>query len=134
VDTKARRRGPSPTAFTEFFRNASTLQAATAAAVLFNLLNAPRHRAKVLPQGTTKLAAGEQLCYVYEALHACFPRVELEFEHMVLLASGLSRGEVLQLGQCGQCGSAVLIDNFAVRQPACRHCCRLLPVDGTWAG
>jgi hypothetical protein len=125
VNTKERHRGPSPTSLTEFFRNARTLQTATAAAVLFHLLDTRRHPDSVLPPGPKKLEAGERLCYVYEALQACFPLVDLEFEHMVLLAVGLSSGETLRLGHCGQCGSAMLIDNFALRQAACRHCCRV---------
>jgi hypothetical protein len=131
VATKERHRGPSPTSFAEFFRNARTLQAATAAAVLFNLLDTRRWRDSGLSPGSTKLESGEQLCYVYEALQACFPHVELEFEHMALLAIGLSRGEALSLGHCGQCGSAHLVDNFAVQQPACRHCCRDMPIHGS---
>ena len=87
VATNERHRGPSPTSFAEFFRNARTLQAATAAAILFNLLDTRRRPGLPPSPGTTKLATGEQICYVYEALQACFPHVELEFEHMVLLAN-----------------------------------------------
>ncbi len=127
VATRERHRGPSPTSFAEFFRNARTQQAATAAAVLFNLLDAGRGPSSGVSPGSAKLVSGEQLCYVYEALQACFPHLELEFEHMVLLANGLSRAEVLRLGHCAQCGSALLVDNYAARQPPCRHCCRNFP-------
>jgi hypothetical protein len=124
VATNERHRGPSPTSFAEFFRNARTLQAATAAAILFNLLDTRRRPGHHPSPGTTKLATGEQICYVFEALQACFPHVELEFEHMVLLATGLARGEAIRLGHCTQCGTAILVDNFASRQTACRHCSR----------
>ena len=124
VPTHERHRGPSPTSFTEFFRNARTVQEATAAAVLFDLLHVrPRSRNVNLPC-PTKLEQGERLCYVFEALQACFPDLELEFEHMMLLVTGLSRGEALRLSSCAQCGSALLVDNFAARIPACKHCSR----------
>ncbi len=124
VPTSARHRGPSPTSFAEFFRNARTIQMATAAAVLFHLLDFRLEPDFSNAAGRTKLEHGERLCYVYEALQACFPHLGLEFEHMVLLAVGLSRGEALRLGHCTLCGSALLVDNYAVRLPVCRHCSR----------
>jgi hypothetical protein len=124
VATSERHRGPSPTSFAEFFRNTRTLQAATAAATLLHLLDSRRHPGFSHSVGYIKLEHGERLCYVYEALQACFPHLSLEFEHMVLLSEGLSRGEALRLGHCALCGSALLVDNYAARQPPCRHCGR----------
>lgn len=128
VPTNARHRGPSPTSFTEFFRNAKAVQEATAAAVLFDLLDVRNGSRTADSRGSTRLEQGERLCYVFEALQACFPHLELEFEHMMLLASGLSRGEALRLGSCAQCGSALLVDNFAARMPSCKHCSRESPI------
>jgi hypothetical protein len=123
VAATERHRGPSPTSLVEFFRNSRNLQAATAAAVLFNLLGTLRKPCTHSSQGSTALERGEQLCYAYEALQACFPHVEIEFEHLLLLATGLSGGKELQLTHCTQCGAAILVDNLASPQTPGRHRC-----------
>jgi hypothetical protein len=119
-----RLRGPSPTSLVEFFRTSRNLQAATAAAVLFNLLGTLRKPGTHSSQGSTALEQGEQLCYAYEALQACLPHVEIEFEHLLLLATGLSDGDELQLTHCTGCGVAILVDKLASSQTSCRHSCR----------
>jgi hypothetical protein len=67
---------------------------------------------------------GEQLCEVHEALQACFPDVELEFEQVMLLAIGLSRHEFIDLTTCVRCGIAVLADQLSLRRRTCASCHR----------
>ena len=122
VTTEDRHRGPSPTSFTEFFRTARNLQAATTAAVLCKLVAAiPTQplRGSRIPS----LELGERLCYAYEALQACYPKTELEFEQLLLLVTGLAEGSCLRLGQCGRCGAAILIDILSVRDFVCVSGC-----------
>lgn len=122
VAPEDRHRGPSPTSFTEFFRTSKSLQAATAAALLCHLLGMFQQR-EGLARKAMSLETGEQLCYVYEALQACFPEVEIQFEHLVLLANGLLDGRALQLRRCTDCGAAILIDNLAAPRTICRPRC-----------
>jgi recombinational DNA repair protein (RecF pathway) len=70
------------------------------------------------------LDLGEQICEVHEALQACFPEVDLEFEQVMLLAIGLSRHESIDLTTCVRCGIAVLADQLSVRRQACSACYR----------
>jgi hypothetical protein len=124
VSAKGRHRGPSPTALTEFFRTTNSLHAATATALFFYLLGTLQTSNARHANGTFKLELGEQLCYAYEALQACLPQVEIEFEYLVLLATGMSGSEVLQLTSCAHCGIAILVDQLASPQNSCRHQCR----------
>ena len=118
VSPEDRHRGPSPTAYTEFFRTARNLQAATAAALLCNLLAAiPR---RPLRDGSgPSLEAGERLCHAYEVLRTCYPLIELEFEHLLLLVNGLADGTCLRLGRCSHCGAAILLDILSARSQVC---------------
>lgn len=121
VGTEDRHRGPSPTSFTEFFRNARNLQTATAAALLCRLVEAIPPR--TLRGGSSAIETGERLCYAFEALKALYPKAELEFEQLLLLASGLAEGTCLRIGQCRQCGAALLIDTLSVRDALCLSGC-----------
>lgn len=123
VPAHDRHRGPSPTSFLEFFRTTKCLQTATTAAVLCDLLGAIRLPAPTARPRSVTLEAGEQLCYAYEALLACFPDAALEFEHLVLLTNGLAQGDSVQLSHCTQCGAAVLIDKLSVQPGTCRPRC-----------
>lgn len=125
VSADDRHRGPSPTSQTEFFRTSRALQEATAAALLCELLGALRSGHRGAP-GTRKLELGEHLCYVFEALRASFPHLEIEFEHLVLLVRGLSEGSCLSMERCTMCGAAILVDRLAARPMTCRPVCHSL--------
>lgn len=125
VSAEDRHRGPSPTSFAEFFRSTRSLQAATAAALLCQLLGIPCRSNPDARRRGGSLDTGERLCYVYEALQACFPQMEFEFEHLVLLVRGLAGGMTLQLGACSRCGAAMLVDMLAAPgadRMRCRAC------------
>jgi hypothetical protein len=68
------------------------------------------------------LDRGERLCEVFEAYLACLPVSEIEFEQVVLLASGLSKGDQIELGECESCHGTILIDRLGRRRPCCSHC------------
>jgi hypothetical protein len=67
---------------------------------------------------------GEKICEVHEALQACFPDVELEFEQVMLLAIRLSQHESIDLTTCVKCGVAVLADRLSTRRRTCSSCHR----------
>jgi len=106
----------------EFFRTSRSLQAATAAAVLCKLVAATPPK-PLRGASSPSLELGERLCYAYEALQACYPKAELEFEQLLLLVTGLAEGSCLRLGQCTRCGAAILIDTLSVRDFVCVSGC-----------
>lgn len=125
VAAEDRHRGPSPTSFSVFFRSPRARNVATAAAVICKLLGATRPAPGArMSQRIVDLDFGEQVCEVHEALQACFPDVELEFEQVMLLAVGLSRHESIDLTNCTKCGIAVLADQFSIRRRTCSSCHR----------
>jgi hypothetical protein len=135
VPPEDRHRGPSPTSFSVFFRSPRARSVATVAAVICRLLGATRPTFEPSSRRSLDLRFGEQLCEVHEALRACFPDIELEFEHVMLLAIGLSRHDFIDLSTCVKCGIAVLSDQLSLRRRTCTSCHR--PVDpaiGTTAG
>lgn len=123
VATQERHRGPSPNSLAEFFRKTANFHTATAAALLWRLLGNRDDSDSVGRRGSTTLETGERLCYVYEALQACFPHSDFEFEHLALLAKGLSEHDGIELGHCNRCGAALLIDMLDVRERLCRPRC-----------
>ena len=133
VSPEARHRGPSPTSFSVFFRSPKARSIATAAAVICRLLGATRSPLDAkLSHRILDLDFGEQICEVHEALQACFPDVQLEFEQVMLLAIGLSRHESIDLTSCVRCGLAVLADQLSVRRRTCATCHRpAAPAIGT---
>jgi len=122
VTEELRRRGPPPTSF-KVFRSTLRLRAeASALAVFWKTLgnvgaaNGGTHRA------ATALEFGERLCEVFEAYLACFPKTELEFEHLVLLVRGLEQADAIGLARCGSCEAVILVDLLDVRRRLCSHC------------
>lgn len=125
VSPAERHRGPSPSSFSVFFRSPKARNVATAAAVICKLLGVTRPNVDAkISKRALDLDFGEQLCEVYEALRACFPDVELEFEHLMLLAIGLSKHELIDLTNCVRCGIAVLSDQLSLRRRTCASCHR----------
>jgi hypothetical protein len=125
VAPEERHRGPSPTSFSVFFKSPRARHVATAAAVICKLLGATRAAPGArMSRRIVDLDFGEHVCEVHEALQACFPDVELEFEQVMLLAVGLSRHESIDLTSCAKCGIAVLADQFSIRRRTCFSCHR----------
>ena len=125
VSPEERHRGPSPTSFSVFFRSPKARNVATAAAVICKLLGATRPAIGArMSHRIVDLDFGEHICEVHEALQACFPDVELEFEQVMLLAIGLSRHESIDLTTCVRCGIAVLADQLSLRRRTCASCHR----------
>jgi hypothetical protein len=120
-----RHRGPAPSSLAEFFRTTKAIQAATAAALLCSLLGVTSSMSTNARRRALNIALGEQLCDVYEALQTSFPHLEIEFEHLMLLAYALADGVTLQLGHCKHCGAAILIDVLAAKASVCKPACQI---------
>ena len=74
------------------------------------------------PASTSTVEFGERLCEVFEAYLACFPKSELELEHLVLLVRGLEEGDAIALSKCGKCEAVILVDLLELRRRLCSHC------------
>jgi hypothetical protein len=133
VSSEERHRGPSPTSFSVFFQSPRARNVATAAAVICRLLGATKPElGSRMSRKIADLEFGEQICEVHEALQACFPEIDLEFEQVMLLAIGLSRQESIALTTCVRCGIAVLADQLSLRRRTCSACHRpTAPATGT---
>lgn len=123
VMQETRHRGPSPRSFAAFFSSARARSEAAALATLCRVLGAtaPVGRASARIK-LSELEMGERLCEIFEVYSAFFPRSNIEFEHLVLLARGLARSDAIAMGSCTSCQGTILIDLFATRRHVCSHC------------
>jgi hypothetical protein len=122
-DPDERRRGPAPTALHVFFKSKRHRSEAALFASMCRIVGAISARSgqaemKRLPN----LENGELLCEALEAFREWRPQAELEFEHAVLLASGVVQGENITLGHCSDCNAATLSDGSGRVYTNCGHC------------
>jgi hypothetical protein len=64
------------------------------------------------------------LCEALEAFREWQPRAELDFEHAVLLATGVVQAENVMLDECSDCHAATLNDGSRRLYTNCGHCQR----------
>lgn len=124
-DPDERRRGPAPTALHVFFKSKRHRAEAALFASMCRIVGAITSRsgqaaAKRLPS----LENGELLCEALEAFREWQPEAKLEFEHAVLLASGVVQAESLTLGHCSDCHAATLSDGSGRVHTNCGQCQR----------
>ena len=65
---------------------------------------------------------GELLCQAFEAFRLMLPSAQISFEHAVFLATALSRGDQLRLGNCSGCGSLMVTERFPWCSARCPQC------------
>jgi hypothetical protein len=125
VKSSARRRGPSPTLLSAFFRSARTRSEASVIALFCRIHGAvPREKIVDAARYFPSLDRGERLCDVYEAYRTYFPESEVTFELIVLLAIGMAEPNSLDLRRCSSCPGIVVIDLLSVRNRGCSQCAR----------
>lgn len=124
ITQTTRHRGPSPTSFAVFFSTLRTRADGAALAVVLRILASSRVITGDVHGKTSGVELGEQLCEVFETYSTCFPKAELEFEHLMLLAKGLEREDSVALSNCTNCGAVNLIDLYEKRRHLCPHCQR----------
>lgn len=124
VTDEMRHRGPAPTSFAVF---RSTLRVRAEAAALaaywstFATTSASNGRAHA---ATSAIEFGERLCEVFEAYRACFPKSELDLEHLFLLVRGLQEADAIALSNCSNCEAVTVADLLGPRRRLCSHCQR----------
>lgn len=118
-----RHRGKSPHQAAYFTRSQQLQLESAVLASMLSLLDvipppAPGAAAAALPG----LARGALLCTAFEAYCAFVPAAQISFEHAVFLASALTRGDQLRLGDCAGCGCVIVTERFPARDQRCHLC------------
>jgi hypothetical protein len=122
-DPDERRRGPAPTALHVFFKSKQHRGEAALFASICRIVGAiPSRSGQAAAKRLPSLESGELLCEAFEAFREWQPEAELEFEHAVLLASGVVQAEGLTLGHCSDCRAATLSEGPGYT--SCGHCQR----------
>lgn len=123
VPQKERYRGPAPTSFTSFTR---TLRGQTEGAALYALcriLGAMANgRGASGDKRFASVEAGERLCDVVEVCRVCFPRLEVDFEQVMMLAAGVINGDRVTITNCTNCSALILTERLSSRRRLCAHC------------
>lgn len=122
ITNEMRHRGPPPTSFAVFRSTVRVRAEAAALAVYWRTLaniGAPKGSTY---DATSMVEFGERLCEVFEAYLACFPRAELDLEHLLLLARGLEEADAIALSNCSKCEAVILADLLGIRRRLCSHC------------
>jgi hypothetical protein len=118
-----RRRGPPPRSISAFLRTPRARSEAAAIASLciaFDALPAPSTAGS--KPARPPLVLADRLCETYEAYLACVPDSKIEFEELLLLAHELAKGDMVRLGVCRGCKSAVLVLTYEPGRRSCMHC------------
>jgi hypothetical protein len=124
-DPDERRRGPAPTALHVFFKSKRHRSEAALFASMCRIVGAiPLRSGKAAAERLPGLENGELLCEALEAFREWRPDAELEFEHAVLLISGVVQAESVALGECSDCHAATLVDGPRRLYTNCGHCQR----------
>jgi hypothetical protein len=124
-DPDERRRGPAPTALHVFFKSKRHRSEAALFASMCRIVGAiPLRSGRPEVKRLPNLENGELLCEALEAFREWLPEAELEFEHAVLLASGVVQAESLTLTFCSDCQAATLSDGSGRVHMNCGHCAR----------
>jgi hypothetical protein len=107
-------RGPAPTSFEPFFRSALKASHATIFAGIHHMIG--------INASKPSLEGGEKLCEAYEIYSEREPDAHLEFDYAVLFATGVKKGEEIELSTCVNCGCALLLDKLKIPQLRCTRC------------
>lgn len=123
VPQKERYRGPAPTSFTSFTR---TLRGQTEGAALYALCRIlgalSNGRGTAGGKHFASVEAGERLCDVVEVCRVCFPRLEVDFEQIKMLANGVVSGDRINIANCTNCNALILTERLSSRRRLCAHC------------
>lgn len=129
VTEDMRLRGPPPRSFALFWSTLRLRSEASALAVFWRILGNISVGTGESLQKPAAVEVGERICEVFEIYLACFPRSELEIEHLVLIARGLEQGDTIAISGCTHCEAAILVDLLGRRRHLCSRCQRTADAD-----
>jgi hypothetical protein len=118
-----RHRGKSPHQAAYFMRSVRIQQEAAVLASYFALAGlVPEEPSAAAAAELPDIGRGNALCTAYETYLVMVPTAAISFEYGVFLARCLSRGDLLRLGRCKECGGILVVERLPVRDRRCRHC------------
>lgn len=118
-----RHRGKSPQQASFFMRSYRRKHETAVLGSLFCLFGVvPPTTVLDLERTVPNVARGELLCEAFEAYCALLPNSNITFEHAAFLVLALARGDELRFGSCCDCGSLLVVDRLALRNPCCGPC------------
>lgn len=121
VSADSRLRGPAPTSFEVFFSSARTRNESAVLGLLYCALGVSKF-SKRNGSSDAAIECGERLCDVFETWRHLFPASRIEFEQLVLLGGGITRGDKISFGYCGSCRAILLVDRFGTQRKLCDYC------------
>lgn len=121
-------RGPAPTSYQPYFRSLTRAVHASIFTGIYQALYRYARSSSPPTELQPNLENGELLCEAYEVFRVWAADSDMEFDHAVLLACGVAKGEVVELGRCHKCEGVVLVDKLARRKDVCSDC-RRRPLD-----
>jgi hypothetical protein len=68
------------------------------------------------------LDIADRLCEALEAFRSCIPHSTVEFEDLLLIASELAAGDLLEISNCRSCRCAILSLKQELPRYFCVHC------------
>lgn len=120
-----RLRGPSPTSFQFFFRSARNRDLAALFVFICRIVGlGGSRRSASRSNSTASLENGERLCEAFEIYQEWQPGASLEFEHALLLATGLTESDGIRVARCPHCSYLRLIDMRGAADLPCPKCKR----------
>jgi hypothetical protein len=118
-----RHRGPSPTALVSFLRSPPLRSEASAIGGLaFALGIIPAASNPHSPRDASDLETRERWVDAFELYQKIVPRSILKMDQFITLANALADREDLQLGHCGNCHGALVVDPLGVCRRLCPTC------------
>ena len=124
ITERMRPRGSSPVSLSRFTCSTRARSEGASLAAICRAYGVllPQALAEISQQRPLSLDLAERLCQAYETFCACFPLARVQLEDMLNFVLGISKNEVIGLGQCRFCSATVLIDRLDSRQPTCGQC------------
>ncbi len=132
ISERMRPRGAAPVSLSRFTcsRQARSEGASLAEICRDYGLLLPEALAAICQPEPVSLDLGERLFQAYETFCVRFPQGRLQFEDLINFILGITKNEVIGLGQCALCDATVLIDRRDSRQPTCDRCERAAATRG----
>lgn len=121
VGNEARVRGPTRNPMNVFLSSHRARSEGAALVSLLSRFDPPLYERSSPAFGNAAVALGEQLCDVYEAYRACYPRTQVQLEELILFRNLLAKNDVIQLAYCRRCKCLILLARLETRWE-CSHC------------
>jgi Flagellar transcriptional activator (FlhC) len=118
-------RGPSPHSIDQFFKSWTRRHQAALFLSICQMLGViPLRRGPGAVALLYSMDRCERLCEAFEIFREWEPRADFDFDRIEFLLTGLVEGRAIELGQCPECSSVLLIDKGDTKKNGCLPCRR----------